>query len=101
LDAEDSEMDFAKCPYDAGPIESEPYLGDAKLLSCTTCGAAWESHPTWLRRVREPDLDTVRTAQAEREPLGRSREAAEGIWREVRSAISSISRDVDSGDQVP
>jgi hypothetical protein len=90
-------MDLSRCPYDAGPIESEPYLGDANLLSCVTCGAAWESHPTWLRRVREPDRATVRNAQAGRGTVADgSRAAAEAIWREVRSAISSISHDVDS-----
>jgi hypothetical protein len=57
-------MEFTRCPYDASPIEAETYSGGSALLSCSTCGAAWEWHNAWLRRVREPDRDAVRRARA-------------------------------------
>jgi len=59
-------MEFTKCPYDGAKIEAE-YSGGSTLLSCSTCGAAWEWHNAWLRRVREPDREAVRTARAGRE----------------------------------
>jgi hypothetical protein len=62
--AEKSLVEFTRCPYDASPIEAETYSGGSALLSCSTCGAAWEWHNAWLRRVREPDRDAVRRARA-------------------------------------
>jgi hypothetical protein len=57
-------VEFTRCPYDASPIEAETYSGGSALLSCSTCGAAWEWHNAWLRRVREPDREAVRRARA-------------------------------------
>jgi hypothetical protein len=56
-------MEFRQCPYDASPIDTEHVAGSTRL-SCSTCGAAWEWHNTWLRRVLEPDRDAVRRARA-------------------------------------
>jgi hypothetical protein len=60
----ESLVEFTRCPYDASPIDAETYSGGSAVLSCSTCGAAWEWHNAWLRRVREPDRDAVRAARA-------------------------------------
>jgi hypothetical protein len=65
----ESLVEFSKCPYDASPIESEPYSQGSTLLSCPTCGAAWEWYKTWLRRIREPDRDAVRRARSAQKPV--------------------------------
>jgi hypothetical protein len=85
-------VEFARCPYDASPIESEAYVDGATLLYCLICGAAWEWHKTWLRRVREPDREALRSAWTTNEPVQSSRTAAsaETVWRHVMSSISSI-----------
>ncbi|HEY5013109.1 MAG TPA: hypothetical protein VIK61_10445 [Acidimicrobiia bacterium] len=62
-------MEFTRCPYDASPIETEAYSGGSALLSCSVCGAAWEWHNAWLRRVREPDREAVRRARAGNLPV--------------------------------
>jgi hypothetical protein len=68
------------------------------LLSCSTCGAAWEWYKTWLRRIREPNRDAVRAARAANAPAQVIRNApnpdlANAMWRQVRTSIASISRD--------
>ena len=99
LDAEDSSVErvqFTRCPYDASHIELETDWRGPALLSCSVCGAAWEWHNTWLRRVREPDREAIRLAQAGREPLPVIRGGPEPafvatMWRQARSSSSSIS----------
>jgi hypothetical protein len=66
-------VEFTRCPYDASPIEAETYSGGSALLSCSVCGAAWEWHNAWLRRVREPDRDAVRKARAGNLPVDEHR----------------------------
>jgi hypothetical protein len=56
-------VEFTRCPYDSSPIQTEACPG-GQTLRCLVCGAAWEWHHTWLRRVREPDRDAVRAARA-------------------------------------
>jgi len=52
---------FERCPYDGSPIAAE-YSGGSLLLSCGTCGAAWEVHNALVRRVTAPDWGRVRAA---------------------------------------
>jgi hypothetical protein len=66
-------VEFTRCPYDASPIDAETYSGGSALLSCSVCGAAWEWHNAWLRRVREPDRDAVRKARAGNFPVDEPR----------------------------
>jgi hypothetical protein len=96
LDAEDSGVEFAQCPYDASPIEHEAYSGGSTLLACSTCGAAWEWHNTWLRRLRGPDHEAVRLARAGREPVQVFRDvpdpaSSDATWHQVTSSSASIS----------
>ncbi len=48
-----------RCPYDSSPITAEAYAGGFLMLSCEHCGAAWEAHNTFIRRVIEPEWDEV------------------------------------------
>jgi hypothetical protein len=50
---------LTQCPYDATPIEIEHVSGGSMLLVCPTCGAQWERHGAWIRRVHEPDWQKV------------------------------------------
>jgi hypothetical protein len=59
-------MEFTTCPYDGTDIDAEDYSGGSVLLRCDHCGAAWEWHNAWIRRVSEPDRERVRAAGAER-----------------------------------
>ncbi len=84
---------FTRCPYDASPIEAETDGAAAgpALLACPTCGAVWEWHNSWLRRVREPDREAVRAARRGDKPPTVIRTApnpalAEAMWRETRPA---------------
>jgi len=91
-------VEFTRCPYDASPIEIDPNPGGLTLLTCSTCGAAWEWYKTWLRRIREPNRDAVRAARAANAPAQVIRNApnpdlANAMWRQVRTSIASISRD--------
>jgi hypothetical protein len=84
-------VEFTRCPYDASPIETEPSVGGATLLSCPTCGASWEWYKTWLRRLREPDRQAVRDARAKNTPPPVIRgapnpELAGAMWRQVKGS---------------
>jgi hypothetical protein len=88
-------VEFTRCPYDASPIEAAMYPGGSTLLTCSTCGAAWEWYRTWLRRIREPDRDLVRAARATDEPVRVVRGApvpafADHLWRHVRSSSAAV-----------
>jgi hypothetical protein len=88
-------VEFTRCPYDASPIEAEPCSSGSTLLSCSTCGAAWEWYKTWLRRVREPDREAVRAARGGREPVPVIRgvpnpDLAGAMWRQVKASSSSV-----------
>jgi hypothetical protein len=87
-------MEFTLCPYDGSEIELEADWRGPALLSCSVCGAAWEWHNAWLRRVREPDREAVRAAMAGREPGrvvrgGREPAFVATMWRRARSSSSS------------
>jgi hypothetical protein len=88
-------VELTRCPYDASTIEPETDWRGPARLSCAVCGAAWEWHNAWLRRIREPDREAVLRARAERQPVQAAPVAPlvsnESIWRQVRSSISSIS----------
>jgi hypothetical protein len=57
---------LSQCPYDSTPIEAEALSGGSMVLTCACCGAEWEWHGAWLRRMREPDRDAIREARAGR-----------------------------------
>jgi hypothetical protein len=83
-------VEFIRCPYDASPIRAVARSDDSALLSCATCGAAWEWHLTSLRRVQEPDRDAVRSVRAGREPVQAVRDVPEPafiatMWRQVKA----------------
>jgi hypothetical protein len=89
-------VEFTRCPYDASPIEVEASASGSTLLSCSTCGAAWEWYKTWLRRIREPDREAVRSARAANAPVQVIRGApnpalSAAMWRQVKSSSGSIS----------
>ena len=53
-------MTFTQCPYDGNPVEPEQMSGGSLVLSCERCGARWESHGAWMRRITAPDAEVVR-----------------------------------------
>jgi hypothetical protein len=55
-------VELERCPYDSSPI-SIRRGGDASVISCDACGAAWEMHGSSLRRLRAPDADTLKAVQ--------------------------------------
>jgi hypothetical protein len=55
-------VNLENCPYDMTPI-SVHSVADSLLISCDTCGAAWEMHGSLIRRLRAPDADTVRAVR--------------------------------------
>lgn len=59
-------MQLERCPYDGTTIAAEHFSGGSMLLRCEHCGAAWEWHNAWVRRVAEPDRSRVRTEPGER-----------------------------------
>jgi hypothetical protein len=82
-------LQFTRCPYDAAPIEAETDWRGPALLACPTCGAVWEWHNSWLRRIHEPDREAVRTARRRDKapPVIRSAPdpaLSEAMWREAQ-----------------
>ena len=59
-------VELTQCPYDSTPIEAEGLSGGSMLLTCSCCGAAWEWHGAWLRRVQEPNRESIRNAHEPR-----------------------------------
>jgi hypothetical protein len=57
-------VQLTQCPYDGTRIDAEVVAGGTLLLTCTCCGASWEWHGAWMRRVTEPDREAVREARA-------------------------------------
>jgi hypothetical protein len=55
-------VNLENCPYDMTPI-SVHSVADSLLISCDTCGAAWEMHGSLIRRLRAPDAETVRAVR--------------------------------------
>lgn len=51
-------VNLTQCPYDSTEIATE-YSGGSFLLSCSHCGAEWELHSNFVRRVAEPDWSVV------------------------------------------
>jgi len=67
-----------KCPYDMSPIAVR-YVGDSFVISCETCGAAWEMRSGLMRRFRAPDSATIKAVRESLFPpdlLGSERIAA-------------------------
>lgn len=69
--ADTSEVKLERCPYDGTAITAEIVSGGSLLLSCATCGASWERHGAWIRRLQAPDRDAVIAARgdADTEPV--------------------------------
>lgn len=61
-------MELVNCPYDGTEVSAEMYSGGSMLLRCEHCGAAWEQHNAWVRRVGEPDRSRLQAAPASRTP---------------------------------
>jgi hypothetical protein len=57
-------VQFSQCPYDGEMIAAETVAGGSLLLTCDVCGASWELHGAWIRRVAEPDREAVRVRRA-------------------------------------
>ncbi len=53
-------VNLERCPYDGSAVEVDSYSGGSFMLTCRTCGAAWEVHNVLTRRVAEPDWDAAR-----------------------------------------
>lgn len=51
-------MKLERCPYDRSPISVRGF-GDAFVISCDACGAAWEMLGSRMRRLRAPDAATM------------------------------------------
>jgi len=63
--ADARDVRFETCPYDGSRIDAEHYSGGSVLLRCEHCGAAWEWHNAWIRRVAEPDRARLRAQRAQ------------------------------------
>lgn len=57
-------MQLSQCPYDGTEIGAETVSGGSLLLWCECCGARWELHGAWMRRVSAPDREAVRAARS-------------------------------------
>jgi hypothetical protein len=64
LRADDVDVQLTQCPYDGTRIEAEALSGGSLLLTCACCGASWEWHGAWMRRIEEPDREAVREARS-------------------------------------
>jgi hypothetical protein len=60
-------VQLTQCPYDGTRIEAEVVAGGSLLLSCVCCGATWEWHGGWVRRIEEPDREAIRDARTDAE----------------------------------
>lgn len=99
-------LEFTRCPYDASPIEAEGDWRAPALLACPTCGAVWEWHNSWLRRVREPDRQAVLRARRDPKPAKVIRSApnaelAAAMWREAQPSGPSRSDEPDAAPPAP
>ena len=57
-------LSLTQCPYDSNLLDTETRPGGLLLLICTACDAAWETHGSYVGRVREPDRDKLLAARA-------------------------------------
>jgi hypothetical protein len=64
-------VELQQCPYDGTEVAAETLSGGSLLLSCACCGARWELHGAWLRRVDPPDPVAVRAARSRRAEVAR------------------------------
>ena len=61
--AETNNVNLKNCPYDFTPVDVDGYEGGVYLVSCSCCGAKWETHASWVTRVSEPDWGIVKAFQ--------------------------------------
>ncbi len=57
-------LSLTQCPYDGNLLDTETMPGGLLLLICVTCDAVWETHGSYVGRVREPDRDKLLAARA-------------------------------------
>jgi hypothetical protein len=60
--ADDRVVNLERCPYDGSPISVRRF-GDSFEISCDACGAGWEMHGSFLRRLRPPDAETMKAVR--------------------------------------
>lgn len=56
-------LSLTQCPYDGTQLGAEVTPGGFLLLVCDACDAAWETHGSYVGRVREPDRDKMIAAR--------------------------------------
>ena len=59
LSVEVNTVNLEKCPYDRSPVEVHA-IAASLVVSCDTCGAAWQLDGSSIHRLRAPDADIVR-----------------------------------------
>jgi len=55
-------MQLEKCPYDMSPI-SVRGESDSFVVSCDSCGGAWEIRGSSIRRLHTPDAATIKAVR--------------------------------------
>jgi hypothetical protein len=58
-------LSLTQCPYDGALLDAEIDAGGVLLLICAACEAAWETHGSYVGRVREPDRDKLIAARGD------------------------------------
>jgi hypothetical protein len=58
-------LSLTQCPYDGALLDAEIGAGGLLLLICAACEAAWETHGSYVGRVREPDRDKLIAARGD------------------------------------
>lgn len=58
-------MEITRCPYDSSELSVEDHKENTYLISCTVCGARWQTINAMVERVSEPDWNFVKTFQSE------------------------------------
>jgi hypothetical protein len=73
-------LSLTQCPYDGALLDAELSPGGLLLLVCASCEAAWETHGSYVGRVREPDRDKIIAARGA------------AAWTEIRAYGNRYSR---------
>jgi hypothetical protein len=56
-------LSLTQCPYDGALLDAEISSGGLMLLICASCDAAWETHGSYVGRVRDPNRDKIIAAR--------------------------------------
>ena len=57
-------MEITRCPYDSTEISVENIGEDTYNLSCSHCGAKWETKSALVTRIAEPDWQIIEEFQS-------------------------------------